>query len=176
MPKFGESQAAHVDTSLPSNPVVAPTDLKEKGWVIEILRKREADTQFGHQMIVDFWYADDPYTPEGVKDEYTAFFSQNSPAFKQLAAVEIDPNDPLVCVILAAGRSFKLGDPDAADTNPTPPQAPVLANHAAQASAPTSRHAANAASSSAARTPSRGPRGAQAQASSMEQYNNDLPF
>ena len=142
MPKFSESAAAKVDTSLPSNPIVSATDLCQHNYVIELVDKRIAKTEFGQAMFVDFAYCDDPYTPEGFRESYyTTVFSAQSPAYKQLEAMDLTYADPLECRVLAAGRSFKLGDADAPTEAPTSPQA---APSARPAQAP-SRPAANAA-------------------------------
>lgn len=118
MPKFSQSSAAQVDTSLPSNPIVTATDLCTHGNVIEMYDKRVAKTEFGEAVFVDFNYSDDPYDENGFKAAYTTVFTVNSPAFKQLQAVELNLHDPLECKVVSAGRSFKLADADAPTSAP----------------------------------------------------------
>lgn len=175
MPKFSDSDAAKVDISLPSNPIVSATTLVENGAVIQLYDKRLAKTEFGESMFVDFMYADDPYNEEGYRDNhYTTVFTANSPAYRQLLAVDnLNYNDPLEVAIAPAGRSFKLIDPDAPIDPPTSPQASKAAppaqapsrpgaNAATRTNAPTTRPAQRAAA----------PRGA----SPKSTIPDDLPF
>lgn len=117
--KFSESQAARVDVSLHSNPLVRAGELSDTGVAIWIIGKRLATTDYGECVFCDFEYCDDPYGPDGTRPAFSTVFSRTSPAYRQLEAVALDnASDPLECCVIAVGRTFKLGDPQDTATAP----------------------------------------------------------
>ena len=107
MTKLSDTAGASVSTEYENLPIIRAGELV--GLPIIIWGRRKANTAYGDAMFCDFQHAGDAQ-----QELATVVFSSNSPAYKQLDAVETDTitKEGLEVVILEAGRSFKLGDPD----------------------------------------------------------------
>lgn len=128
MTKLSETSARDVSTEYEQYPIIRAGELV--GLPIVIWARRKASTTYGDAMFVDFHHAGDEE-----QNMFTAVFSAQSPAYRQLDAVKSETitEEGLEVVVLEAGRSFKLADPDEvqmvshpeAHTPPPTPAAPT---------------------------------------------------
>lgn len=107
MTKLSETSARDVSTEFEQYPIIRAGELV--GLPIVIWARRKASTTYGDAMFVDFHHAGDEE-----QNMFTAVFSAQSPAYRQLDAVKSETitEEGLEVVVLEAGRSFKLADPD----------------------------------------------------------------
>lgn len=128
MTKLSDTSARDVSTEFEQYPIIRAGELV--GLPIVIWARRKASTTYGDAMFVDFHHAGD-----ADQNMFTAVFSAQSPAYRQLDAVKSETitEEGLEVVVLEAGRSFKLADPDEvqmvshpeAHTPPPTPAAPA---------------------------------------------------
>lgn len=152
MTKLNDTEARNISTEYESYPIIRAAELV--GLPIIIWAKRKATTTFGEAMFVDYHHAGD-----ADQNMFTAVFSAQSPAFRQLDAIKASTisEEGLEVVVLEAGRSFKLADPDdvqmvshpEAHTPPAAPAKPAAPTGPAKPQRPNARPAAKSEGESA---------------------------
>lgn len=107
MTKLNDTEARDVSSEFEQYPIIRASELV--GLPIIIWARRKATTTYGDAMFVDYQHAGD-----AEQNMFTAVFSAQSPAYRQLDAVKSSTitEEGLEVVVLEAGRSFKLADPD----------------------------------------------------------------